>query len=79
MIKKRDGRVKKIVGKRIKAAREKKGMGQGTLSDKLEMNPCVMYHYEMGKIAPSVEVVVKLSKILGVSADYLLGIKARMK
>ena len=59
---------------RIKQLREEKGMSQVRLSIELEVSQETVSAYENGKHYPSVQSLIKLSDIFGVSCDYILGL-----
>lgn len=58
----------------LKRFREAQGLSQAAVARTLNIKPPLYQRYEWGKTTPSVEFVIKLSKIYGVSADYLLGL-----
>ena len=60
-------------GERLLEVRKKKGFSQSELAGLLNTQAPVIGRYERGETTPSVEVALKLSKILGVSLDYLAG------
>ncbi len=59
-------------GIRLKELRIKKGLTQEQLSELLGVTKSVVSYYESNKRAPSPEVLVAISHIFHVSADYLL-------
>lgn len=61
-------------GERLKTIREARGYTQDDLAEMLNTNRLQIYRWENGKTDPPSEAVAALSKVLGVSADYLLGI-----
>ena len=64
-------------GKRVAAARRKRGLTQRELADLLGVSQKMVEYYERRASNVTAEVVRTLSEILGVSADELLGIKAK--
>ena len=62
-----------IVGSRLKAARKKQNLTQEKLGELLGVSKSAVSLYESEQRNPSLESVVELMYILGVSADYLLG------
>ena len=62
------------IGKRIKYAREKRNISQTKLAKAIGKDVSTLYRYENDLINkfPS-NIILKLSKILDVSVDYLLG------
>lgn len=62
------------IGGRIRAAREHTGMYQSQLADKLELTSGrIISNWENDVARPDTDNIVKLCKILNVSAAYLLG------
>ena len=59
---------------RIKQLREERGMSQVRLSMELGVSQETVSAYENGKHYPSVQSLMKLSEIFGVSCDYILGL-----
>ena len=62
-----------LIGERIKEAREKKGLSQRALADKLGVAQPYICAMEKGLRRPNLDMVAALSEVLGASADYLLG------
>lgn len=60
-------------GTRLLEIRKSKGFSQAELAELLNTKPPVIGRYERGEATPSIEVGLKLSKILEVSLDYLTG------
>ena len=60
------------MGKRIFLCRKKLGMTQEELAEKMEVSTQTISYAEQGSKAMRPENLVKLSRILGVSTDYLL-------
>ena len=60
-------------GTRLLETRKKRGFSQAELAEFLNTKPPVIGRYEREESTPSVEVALKLVKILGVSLDYLVG------
>lgn len=61
-------------GERIVAARKRKGWSQQDLADALGTSQATIHRYETGNRDPRSGVVVDLSKALGVTVSYLLGV-----
>ena len=59
---------------RIKLLRKEKHYTQIRLSIELEVSQEAISAYEKGKYYPSVETLLKLSKIFNASIDYILGL-----
>lgn len=61
-----------MLGARIAALRREKNMSQYTLAQNLGISPSAVGMYEQGRREPDVDTIVKLSRLFGVSTDYLL-------
>lgn len=59
---------------RIRQLREEKRMTQLRLSIELEVAQETICGYENGRHYPSVEKLLKMSELFGVSCDYILGV-----
>lgn len=57
----------------LKIARNNKGLTQEELGKLVNVQKSAISKYERGEIQPSQEVLIKLSQILNVTTDYLLG------
>lgn len=57
----------------MKLARIAKGMSQSDLADKIGVKSYIISRYETGVNYPSVETLLRISEVLEVSVDYLLG------
>lgn len=64
----------KSIGERIKKARKKLNMAQDELAKELHCKREQISYYESGSREIKTGTLIELSKILGVSADYLLGL-----
>lgn len=62
-------------GQRLKKARVEKGYTQEDLAKKLNTSKSVISGYESGTNDPRQSIVKEMSKILGVSIDWLMGIE----
>ena len=60
------------VGERIAFLRTQKGMTQRQLAKKLSLSPSAIGMYEQSRRQPSGELIIALSRLFSVSADYLL-------
>ena len=67
-----NGQIKGI-GKRIKELREKMGMTQSDLSERLGGARSLISTYEQETRMPSYSKLIKLAEVFNVSTDYLLG------
>jgi len=61
------------INERIKELREKSGIKQKELAEKLKVSATIISAYEKGKRMPSRKMVEKIAKFFNVSTDYLLG------
>ncbi len=61
-------------GIKLKALRKEAGLTQQQLASQLGVTKSVVSFYELQARSPSPEVLVKLTQIFHVSADYLLGL-----
>jgi transcriptional regulator with XRE-family HTH domain len=59
--------------KRIKLCREKSGLLQSDMAEKLNITRQAYNHYETQKRVPPLETLFELAEIFGVSLDYLTG------
>lgn len=62
----------KAIGGRIKAAREKKGLTQESLSEIVDLSPMHMSVIERGVKTTKLDTFIRIANALGVSADELL-------
>ena len=60
------------MGARIAALRRAAGLSQAELAQQLQISASAMGMYEQGRREPSVQILVNLARVLGVSTDYLL-------
>lgn len=58
------------IGDRIKRLRQERGCSQAQLAGKLNTHPKQVSKYERGINPPSREVLVRMTKVFNVSADY---------
>jgi transcriptional regulator with XRE-family HTH domain len=61
-----------VLGERIKNLIKEKKWHQAELAEKISADARQISRYEKGKINPSVETLVRISQVFGVSIDYLL-------
>ena len=64
------------IGQRLARIRRERGLTQVELAERLGVAQPVVSDYERGELRLHGELIVKLSGILGVSAEELLGLKA---
>jgi transcriptional regulator with XRE-family HTH domain len=62
-----------IFPKRLKAARELRGLSQDQLAERSRLQGSAISHFETGSRKPSFDNLKRLADALGVSTDYLLG------
>lgn len=58
---------------RIKQLRERKGLNQEALGKLLGIQQSAVSKYELGKVPLTDEIILRLTEIFHVSADYILG------
>ena len=63
------------IGERMRRAREHAGYSQEALASLLECSPITISRWENGHTPMKVQDIVKIVKLLGISADYLLGME----
>ena len=69
-----------MLGSRIAALRREAGLSQAELARRLEVSPSALGMYEQERREPSVQTLVRLSRELGVTTDYLLtGVPAQQE
>jgi len=61
-----------MLGKKIQQLRKENGMSQEELASKLTISRQAISKWELGESMPDTENVVQLSKLFGVSTDFLL-------
>lgn len=61
-------------GDRLRLMREKLGLSQADLADRLGIGQNQIYRYETGQVEPSPTIIGMLAKEMDVSADWLLGL-----
>lgn len=62
------------LGQRLKELREERGYTQKQLAEKLGINSVTYLHYEKEQREPPLALLADISRIYGVSVDYLLGL-----
>lgn len=58
---------------RLKNLRDDKGFTQKHLAEVLNISVSTISHYENGTREPSIEILIQMAEVLGVSVDYLVG------
>lgn len=66
-----------MLSKRINELRLSFGWTQVQLAEKLNITKQTVSNWENDNIQPSIEMLIRLTKIFNVSADYLLGLEAK--
>ena len=61
-----------MLGARIAVLRRQAGLSQNGLAQRLRISPSAVGMYEQGRREPSLDTVVAMAEIFGVSTDYLL-------
>ena len=61
-----------MMGPRIAALRRGAGLSQAELAHKLKISPSTVGMYEQGRREPSVETLAAMSRLFGVSIDFLV-------
>ena len=61
-----------MLGPRIAVLRREAGWSQGELARLLQVSPSAVGMYEQGRREPSAQILVDLSRLFGVTVDYLL-------
>ena len=61
-----------MFGPRIAALRREAGLSQAELARQLGISASAMGMYEQGRREPSMETVVAMARVFGVTTDYLL-------
>lgn len=64
-----------MIADRIRCLREKNDITQSALAKHLGITRSSVNAWEMGISVPSTQYIVELSRIFGVSTDYLLGVE----
>lgn len=60
-------------GKKLRECREAKGLSQSELARQLETHHSIIGKYERDEVKPSIDVVKKITGLLGTTVGYLLG------
>lgn len=63
------------IGKRIKNMREKNGLTQKELAEKLGVSRQALSNYESDKRLPDIYVVAQMADVFSVTVDSLIGLK----
>jgi len=65
-----------VLKDRLQQLRKEKDISRNELADKIGVHVNIVGRYERGEAKPSLDIVIKLAQTLGVSIDYLVGVKA---
>jgi transcriptional regulator with XRE-family HTH domain len=65
-----------VLKDRLQQLRKEKDISRNELADKIGVHVNIVGRYERGEAKPSLDIVIKLAQTLGVSIDYLVGIKS---
>lgn len=63
-----------MLGRRILEMRLRLGWSQVELAKKLDVAKQTVSNWENGNIQPSIEMLLRLARLFGVTTDYLLGL-----
>lgn len=66
-----------MLGDNIKNLRINKGLSQVDLANKLSVTKQSVSNWENENIMPSVEMLIKIAEIFGVTTDFLLGLSEK--
>ena len=66
-------------GQILQRLRSEKRWSQSKLAEKLGLSASQVANYEMGRRLPSLQILIDMARILGVSTDYLLGVENETK
>ena len=61
---------------KLKALREARGLTQLQVANRIGISKAMISAYETASKAPSIEVLIRLSRLYGVSVDYLVCVDA---
>lgn len=61
-----------MLGPRIAALRREANLSQAELAQRLKISPSAVGMYEQGRREPSIELLVNMAQVFGVSTDFLL-------
>ncbi len=65
------------IGERLTAARKESGLTLEKISEILDISYQAYRKYEKDLCYPSVEVLIKISTMYGISSDYILGLSEK--
>ena len=67
---------KHMFGQRLRAARVEKGLTREKFAHAVGVDPPCAYRWESGRNYPRTEKLIEISRELGVSIDWLVGVDA---
>lgn len=62
------------LGRILRELRDEKALSQKQLAQRVGVTSSIIALYELGERFPSLPTLIKLSRVLGVTTDYLLGL-----
>ena len=63
-----------MLGHKIQKLRKQAGLSQGELAKQLNISPSAIGMYEQGRREPSIEILLSIAKLFGVTVDALLDV-----
>ncbi len=63
------------IGKRLKELRINGGFTQQDIANELQIDRSNYSKYELGNLEISIDMLITLAKIYGVTADYIIGLE----
>lgn len=63
-------------GEKIRMLREAKHLTQSQLATRVEVSKGMISAYETASKAPSIDVLIRLSRVFGVTVDYLICVES---
>ena len=61
-----------MLGDKIQELRKQAGLSQGALAKQLNISPSAIGMYEQGRREPSIDILLSIAKLFGVTVDTLL-------
>ena len=62
------------LGRILRELRDEKALSQDQLAQRVGVTSSIIAFYELGEGVPALPTLIKLSRVLGVTTDYLLGL-----
>lgn len=66
-----DDDARRAVGERIRSARVARGFSQEELAEKVSLRGQTIHRYEKGRLTPSLQALVDLAQVCGVSMEWI--------